>query len=243
MCGRNFYIIFCKLSFFNLYQRIEIVNQNLNCLTDWKICIMISVIKIRLQMNKSVELQKFGLRTALPKISQMYNLVDDNRARLAPWFFWANKQMTGAPQVAFLFFLFFLMKTKYKKLLNVFDNSSKYYETFFIMVDNEIGGLAGLEDIDEKNKTAEGWGLLFRKYEGRGVSTDAMKLFEEYSIDSKNLTSLYAKTSAGNKLSELMLKRNGYEIKSIEYGVPVSRHNPKITDLTTWIKHLDTRSK
>ncbi|MDR2412699.1 MAG: GNAT family N-acetyltransferase [Rickettsiales bacterium] len=189
-------------------------------------------------MPYKIELKKMGFRTALPKVRELYDIINNNRARLSPWFWWMGEKTTPNLRKTIVFVTLYILDTKRKKLMNILDNKKPYDEQFFAMMDNKIVGMIGLDNIDNTKKDSEFWYLVTKENEGRGIASTMINVLEKYSIDAKGLSSLYAKTADGNIRSENLLKRNNYEIEKVEYSVPTSKRNPKITNLTTWVKDL-----
>ena len=90
----------------------------------------------------SVELQKLGFRKFIANAGKMYSLLESNRARLAPWFWWADKSVTPTKFRFYIFLTSYLTLTKRKKFVHMLNRNKLYDEQFFIYNDN--GDLAGV---------------------------------------------------------------------------------------------------
>jgi RimJ/RimL family protein N-acetyltransferase len=189
-------------------------------------------------MDHGISLKKMGFRTALPKAREFYNVLSNNRERLAPWFWWMDEKITPNLQKSVIFMILYIFDTKRKKIIHKFSNKKPYDEQFFVMVNGKLGGMVGLDDINNLKQDSEIWYFVTSENESRLIASSVISILENYAVDTKKLNSLYVKTADGNIRSENLLRRNNYEIEKVEYGVPTSKRNPKITNLTTWRKYL-----
>ena len=64
----------------------------------------------------SVELKKLNFRIFAKNRAQMYDLLDTNRARLAPWFWWATKSITPNKIRFYIFMILYIADTKRKSI-------------------------------------------------------------------------------------------------------------------------------
>ncbi len=186
----------------------------------------------------NIQLKEMNFFNVVPMIDDFYNVLSTNRARLEPWFWWASSKVTPNKFKYALFMLLYLANTKRRKIAHKFDHKQIYDEQFIINVDGEFGGIIGMDNIDTVNKNAELWGWLSKGHKAFIVADESLKILENYCIKEKNLESLYAKTQASNRAVKIAAQRNGFSIKSIEYGIPISKRNPKIADIITWEKQL-----
>ncbi|MDR0319674.1 MAG: GNAT family N-acetyltransferase [Rickettsiales bacterium] len=178
-----------------------------------------------------IELKKLGFTTLLPNAGEFYEKLDDNRARLDPWFWWMSRKTTPNFPRTILFAALYILDTKRKKIM------SKVYDEQFLFFNNgKFAGMGGLDNIDHIKKNAEIWGFVLKGNEWNGASAAGLKILTDYAFDAKGLDSVYAKTSTDNLQSEKFMRHNNFSVQKIERGVPTSARNPKITDLTTWEK-------
>ena len=80
----------------------------------------------------SVELQKLGLRKFVANAGKIYSLLDANRARLSPWFWWADKSVTPTKFRFYVIFTSYLISTKRKKFAHILHRTRPYDERFVI---------------------------------------------------------------------------------------------------------------
>ena len=186
----------------------------------------------------NIQLKKMKFSTVVPMIDDFYNVLSANRARLEPWFWWASEKVTPNKCRYALFMLLYILDTKRKELAHKLNHTKKYDEQFIINVDNEFAGIIGMDNIDDMTKKAELWGWLSRGQQAFVVADKSLKILEDYCINEKHLESLYAKTQTSNRAVRIAARRNGFTLKSVAYGVPVSKRNPKITGIMTWEKQL-----
>ena len=189
-------------------------------------------------MNNKIILSKLTFINMLSRLDDTYSILINNRSRLAPWFWWANDKITPNKFRFGLFLSLYLLDTKRKEISHKFNKSKLYDEQFFVLNDNNICGMIGLDNIDETQKKAEVWGFVAKERTVHGTADLSIKLLENYCLQNKGLKSLYAKTNTKNKSIAMAAQRNHYELKKIEYGVPTSPGNPKIADIMTWEKQL-----
>ena len=186
----------------------------------------------------SIELKNLNVRIFVKNAAKMYDLLDINRARLFPWFWWANEKVTPNKLRFFLFMTAYIADTKRKKIAHKLSPEKLYDEQFFIFNENgNIGGMVGLDNIDTQNKKdAEIWCLTFRG-NPFGIADSAIQWVEEYSINT-GLNSLYAKIQSTNDKSIKLIERNNYEIQYFQKCVPVSKRNLELADMYTYVKQL-----
>lgn len=186
----------------------------------------------------STELQRLNFATVIRYASDFYRVLDANRDRLIPYFFWASKRTTPdfAQSLAFLLISLFQSKIKYiqHKIY-----ATPYHEYFIVLNQNKVAGMIGLDKIDHFLHDAEVWYWLSSNDEGHGIATNALKQIEEHSSTALNLNSLYACVVRDNERSKKMLERNQYEIIDIKYNVPISDRNRRIVDMLHYRKKLE----
>lgn len=176
--------------------------------------------------------------TVIPMIDDFYNVLSANRIRLEPWFWWASEKVTPNKFRYALFMVMYILDTKRKEFAHKLNYMKKYDEQFIVNVDDKFAGIIGIDNIDDVNKNAELWGWLSHGQRAFVVADESLKILEDYCINKKHLESLYAKTQVSNRAVKIAAQRNGFSLKSVEYGIPVSKRNPKIADIMTWEKQL-----
>ena len=184
----------------------------------------------------SIKLEKLGFVTFAKTCDQMYSLLQRNRARLAPYFWWAGEDITPTKFRFYAFMALYLADTKRKDILHKL-NPTKVYDEQFVVYnqDGQIGGMVGLDNIDTTNKNAELWGLAFK---GQTQTLESVNILEDYCINTLNLDSIYGKVQSTNRACRLFWEKHGYDNKTVENNVRVSKHNPNIADIYTYTKIL-----
>lgn len=186
----------------------------------------------------SIKLQKLNITTIARYAHEFYHVLDANRERLTPYFFWASKNTIPDFAQSLAFMVINLMQIRYQYVIHKFFDTP-YHERFVILNQNKVSGMIGLDKIDPFFQDAEVWYWISDQDEGHGVATNALKQVEEYSTNVLNLDSLYACVVRDNEHSKKMLKRNQYEITDIKYGVPISERNHRIVDIVHYRKYLE----
>jgi RimJ/RimL family protein N-acetyltransferase len=185
-----------------------------------------------------VRLQKMTFSSVYPKLGEFYGILSGNRARLAPWFWWAGEKTTPNKFRFALFMFLYLCDTKHKKITHILCNEIDYDEQFLVFVDGRFGGMIGLDNISASKKNAEVWYWVEKEYESKGIASQSLKIIEDYSLNNKGVNSLYAKIAYDNIRSAAFAKRNNFDVAKIDYNVRTSARNPKITNIVTWEKQL-----
>ena len=185
----------------------------------------------------SIELKQLNFRRFVKNGAEMYDLLESNRDRLAPWFWWAGRDVTPNKMRFYIFMTLYIAETKRKKIVHKLNPSKSYDEQFFVYNESgKIGGMVGLDNIDTKiNKNAEVWGLAFK---GNNETITSIKLLEDYCINKLDLKSIYGKVQSQNRASRYFWEKYGYDEKTLEQNVRISKRNPKIADIYTYTKYL-----
>ncbi len=186
-------------------------------------------------MNKNITLEKVKYKNLFERRNEFYQIIDSNRDRLYPWFYWASKFYTGNIFKTLAFFSLYLLNSKADELICKIDKKYFYDEMFFILRDNKLIGASGLGNIS-KNTEAEVWMYISKDNEDQGIASQSLKMTEKYSYDIKNLKSLYATTMPDNLKAERTLKTNEYRL----YGrqTRYMHHIRNETILKIWKKQL-----
>ena len=152
-----------------------------------------------------------------------YHVLDANRDRLVPYFFWAGRQVTPDFMTTFAFVTLYILDTKYKYMLYKVRNK-EYDKPFIILNDNKVTGMIGLDKINPQKNNAEVWYWVSSQDEGKGVATNALKQVENYSINivllRKSLLERLVNeaTSLGyHSFTDDILKRNVSKLKIYGY--------------------------
>ena len=175
----------------------------------------------------SVELEEFSLRNFIPQFRECNFAVRENRARLAPWFWWARANTAAR-------FRFILSSVLVEKLArNAHD--VRYNKKFIIRQNGEFAGMIGLDDVAQNALRAELWIFVTRGHTGARVASNAIKLIEEYATK-KSINEIYARAEYANSASRGMLQSNGYKISKSKFDKLRGAVEQR------WHKKLDNKS-
>lgn len=184
----------------------------------------------------SITLEKLNFRTFAKNVGEMYDLLDLNRARLAPWFWWADEKVTPNKFRFYVFMTLYISDTKRKKIAHKLNPNKLYDEQFFVYnEEGKIGGMCGLDNIDIQNKDAENWGLAFKVHT---QTMEAVRILDDYCVNVLHLESVYGRVQSTNRASRYFWERYGYDTKTIEKNVRISKRNPNLADIYTYRKKL-----
>ena len=183
-----------------------------------------------------VKLETLNFKTFAKNSDEMWRLLSLNRARLSPWFWWADESVTPNKRRFYIFMALYITDTKRKKIIHKINPTKTYDEQFFVYNEQgKIGGMCGLDNINMQTKDAENWGLAF---EGYTETMEAIKLLDDYCIDTLHLTSVYGRVQSTNRASMLFWQKYGYDERTLEKNVRVSTHNPNTADIYIYRKKL-----
>lgn len=184
----------------------------------------------------SVKLEKLNFYTFAKNCGDMYDLLEKNRARLSPWFWWANKSVTPNKFRFYLFLSLYITDTKRKKIMHNFNSLKTYDEQFIVYNESgRIGGMCGLDNINTQNKDAENWGFSFK---GNTETIQAIKLLDDYCVNVLHLTSVYGRVQSTNRACIYFWEKYGYDSRTLEKNVRISENNTNIADMYIYRKIL-----
>lgn len=86
--------------------------------------------------------------------------------------------------------------------------------SFYIVINNEVIGCVGLHDIVKNHKAEIGYWLA-RKYWGKGIMPEAVKIVTDFGFKKLKLKRLYAGVYSFNPPSMRVLEKNGYKLEGI----------------------------
>ena len=151
-----------------------------------------------------VEIEEFSLRNIIPQFREFNSAVHENRARLAPYFWWTD--------INFIDKFRFILSGVLTEKLTCIMRDLPYNKKFIIRCDQEFAGIIGLDDVAQNADRAELWIFVTAKHAGMHVASRAVKLIEEYAAK-KSIQNIYARTDDPNWNSRHMLVSNDYELK------------------------------
>ena len=219
---------------------LQTANWHNFCEQGKKFCRNIKIDKLYLcatVWTMKIELKKLNFAMIMRCAHDFYRIVDKNRERLAPYFFWAGKGVTPNLSSTVLFMVAYVCTVSFKRIKYKITNDA-YDIPFIIMRDDSVAGMIGLDNISPISHDAEIWFWVSQENEGLCVATQSIKKIEDYSLNQLNLQSLYASVVHTNEKSKAMLNRNNYVVEDIKYNVPISGRNPTITNLIKFRKYI-----
>ena len=128
----------------------------------------------------------------------LFELVDKQRAYMAEWLNWVD--VSNCPE-------------------DMYPHLNKSYETknsnYYIIFENKIVGSISFVAFSEANKMAEIGYWLSRDYNGRGIVTNAVKVFEVLGFKDLGLNRIEIRVDVDNKKSRAIPERLGYVSEGI----------------------------
>ena len=104
----------------------------------------------------------------------------------------------------------FIRKTHYR-----IKKKSGYAFGIVLKEINKVVGVIGISHIDWKNKNAELGYWLGKKYWGKGLATEAVKLMLKFAFENLKLHRVYANLFEENIASRRVLEKNGFKLEGI----------------------------
>ncbi len=102
------------------------------------------------------------------------------------------------------------------KFKNKKDKSREIDYTLVIEIEKKPAGLISIRSTDEYNKTKATISYRIGKnYRGRGITTQALKLFTVHALKKFKLTRIQANVRIFNKTSARILEKVGYKLEGI----------------------------
>lgn len=95
------------------------------------------------------------------------------------------------------------------------DGDKAFAFDFYILYENHIAGVIGLSDIDYENSRTHVGYWIGKKYRGKGIGTEALKLIIPFCIETLKLHSLYTTVLTDNIASIIVLTKNGFSMDGI----------------------------
>jgi RimJ/RimL family protein N-acetyltransferase len=153
-----------------------------------------------------IKTENFELTPFLPTpkiINDMFDLVNAERDRLEPYFYWMRmkimgKKLTESKLGAALFATYYTISSKLKK-----------HKTWVAYKDGKFAGMIGFEDLSKSDASI--WEFCTKDMEGKGFTTQIFKLIEDYLFNTKNLQEIFVAIEPDNKRSLTLAKKCGYE--------------------------------
>lgn len=86
--------------------------------------------------------------------------------------------------------------------------------SFYIVIDDEVVGCIGLHNIRKEHKAEIGY-WLSRRYWGKGIMSEALKIVTGFGLKKLKLKRIYAGAYVFNLPSMRVLEKNGYKLEGI----------------------------
>ncbi len=103
-----------------------------------------------------------------------------------------------------------IRKTHYK-----IKNKEEYGFAIVLKTENKVIGAVSLMHIDWKNKNAELGYWLGKKYWGKGLMTEAVKLVLKFAFEKLKLHRVYANLFEENVASRRVLEKSGFKLEGV----------------------------
>jgi len=132
--------------------------------------------------------------------TEMVATIDRNREHLRQWLPWVDATRTVEDALAFI-----------RSSLEIFAAHQGF--TTAIWYRDQVAGVVGTHRIDWRNRRAELGYWLAREFEGRGVVTDACRLFIIRLFDEMDLNRVEIRCAAGNTKSIAIPRRLGFKLE------------------------------
>jgi ribosomal-protein-serine acetyltransferase len=127
----------------------------------------------------------------------IFQVIDENRKHLRPWFPWERATKTVEDSLKYLF-------DKEEKV-----RAGEKVE-YGIYVNNKYIGNIGIFDIDQKKKSAEIGYWLSAKFTRKGYTTEAVRILEKEFFINHSLNRIQIKCDEKNVASAGVAKKCGY---------------------------------
>lgn len=133
----------------------------------------------------------------------LYRLIDLNRGYLSEWLCWVEDTRSVMDTINYIF------------AMSEHDMYSSRY-VMEIWYNNLLSGLIDVHNGDRLNKKAEIGYWLGEKFQGKGVMTRACSAIINYALNDAGLNRITIKCAEGNKKSQAVPKRLGFNFEGIE---------------------------
>ena len=90
--------------------------------------------------------------------------------------------------------------------------SREKHVNFAIVIDGEVGGSVGLNDIEKGYKAEVGYWLA-RKHWGKGIMPEAVKVIVDFGFKKLKLKRIWAGVYSFNPPSKRVLEKNGFKLE------------------------------
>lgn len=132
----------------------------------------------------------------------LFALVEKNRPHLREWMSWLDVTTTVEGIRPFV-----------QSCIDGYSNGTSY--RWALLIDDEIGGVVGLEDITEMHKRAKIGYWQSKEHQGRGCITEAVRFVLHYGFAERHLNLIEIRAAKENKKSRAVADRVGMKLDGI----------------------------
>lgn len=153
-----------------------------------------------------MKFQNFSIRLLTEAdIDPYFQLVQKNRPRLEA-FFTGTTSKTKTYEDTQVFLASMVQRTK-----------EKTYFPYIIMDDakNKIAGFVDLKNIDWNIPKSELGCYIDEDYEGKGITSEAIKIFCDYSFEEFKFKKIFLRTHPTNMAARSIAEKCGFEVEGI----------------------------
>lgn len=136
----------------------------------------------------------------------LFETLDSQREYMAQWLEWVDASISP--------------EAMYPHLLKSSETKNSNY---YIVLDGTVIGSISFVSFSERHKTAEIGYWLSKDYNGRGIMTQAVKLFEKFAFETLDLNRVEIKVDVENLKSCAVPERAGYVKEGVLRGAYVLR--------------------
>ena len=134
--------------------------------------------------------------------TQLFDLIDSNRARLREWLGWLDKTRELKDSISFIEFATEIERT----------NGAI---TAGIHFQNRLVGLVSFHPIDKATSSASVGYWVAENASGKGIVTQSVRALVDYGFNHLNLETIYIKCATGNQKSFAIPERLGFRFEKI----------------------------
>jgi RimJ/RimL family protein N-acetyltransferase len=134
-------------------------------------------------------------------VQHYYLFVNDNRARIAEYFPLTNSSTTDCKKTR----KFVKEKIKMRK--------AKAFYSFLIKDKSRVIGTIFLKNIDWKVLKSECGYFIDHEYEGKGITSKALKFITDFAFNEVGLNKLYLRIAEENIASKRVAEKNNFQLE------------------------------
>lgn len=151
-----------------------------------------------LEFPKSIkdgDIELVKLEPTFENTKIIFDLINKDREYIGKWLGWVD----------------YIQKAE-DEFLSIKDMSQEKSTEYFIKYKDKIVGAVGFHTVKEKNRFGEIGYWLGSDFNGLGIMTKAVKIFESFAFDKADFNRIEIRMDTENKKSESIAKRLGYHL-------------------------------